>query len=107
MRPGSQSALLCALCALQCFAAGFQATCPANQTCRRLESSSSKLQVANSETPRRLLAAQSRPRGLEALMRIEQGKLPEVLYTSRRFLQRIVALMHENMRHHAKQFHFK
>ncbi|CAE7309791.1 unnamed protein product [Symbiodinium pilosum] len=30
------------------------ATCPANQTCRRLEAASSKLQVAASETPRRL-----------------------------------------------------
>ena len=31
-----------------------EATCPENQTCRRLESASSKLQVAASETPRRL-----------------------------------------------------
>ncbi|CAE7210002.1 unnamed protein product [Symbiodinium natans] len=30
------------------------ASCPANQTCRRLQGKDSKLQVANSETPRRL-----------------------------------------------------
>jgi len=35
-------------------AGSVNATCPENQTCRRLESSASKLQVANSETPRRL-----------------------------------------------------